>query len=160
MQRVESLEAERDSLTTRLAAAEERAEGESSNYAACNVQLTGAERRIGDLDRALREQRERVKHVVERGPEWHAERFPTATVEHVALKLAEEAGEVCAAVIALAGNEHPERAASVVDECADVFIVLSVLVGRYFPFTPLMEAVQTKLATLASLPPVADERTE
>ena len=83
---------------------------------------------------------------------------PSPTPKGEILKLAEEI--MPGAVIAMAGNEHPERAASVVDECADVFIVLSVLVGRYFPFTPLMEAVKTKLVALAALAPDTEpERT-
>lgn len=98
---------------------------------------------------ATREERDGLREVLDYPTQWHTSRFPTATVEHAALKLAEEAGEVCAAVIAMSGNEHPERATEVVAECADVFIVLAVLVGRYSPEDDLVEAVKVKMAALS-----------
>lgn len=79
---------------------------------------------------------------------WHNKRFPRATLEHVALKLAEEAGEVCGAVIAQAGTEHPERAGTVLAEAAQVLNVLLVLLGRWFPDADLADAFDFELAEL------------
>lgn len=64
--------------------------------------------------------------------EWHRDRYPTADVRDVALKLAEEAGEVCRAVVE---RDHPtlngsRGAASVADELGDVVIACAALAAK------------------------------
>lgn len=98
----------------------------------------------------------------ERAEDWHRQRFPSATMERVALKLASECGELCDAIIAVAsdGEEHPERAGEVGREAADVAIVLLVLLYRYFPDVDLQTEVTAKLNRLwAALEGAAGEET-
>lgn len=63
--------------------------------------------------------------------EWHHANYPTADVRDVALKLAEEAGEVCRAVVEL---DHPSlhrrHHAQLADELGDVIIVCAALAER------------------------------
>ena len=63
--------------------------------------------------------------------EWHHAQYPTADVRDVALKLAEESGEVCRAVVEL---DHPSlhrlSRAALGDELADVIIVCAALAER------------------------------
>lgn len=61
---------------------------------------------------------------------WHAGRYPTATAKDVALKLAEEAGEVCGAVVE---RDHPSLhrdARALADELGDVIIACAALAAR------------------------------
>ena len=90
-----------------------------------------------------------IDRLGERAAAWHCARFPAATLERVALKLASETGEVCDAVIAYTSrNEHPERADQVGPEAADVMIVLLILLARWFPDVDLRAEVERKLAKL------------
>lgn len=56
---------------------------------------------------------------------WHLGRWPGASVHKIALKLAEETGEVAAAVLKHHGDLE------VMHECADVLNVLAVLLARH-----------------------------
>ena len=63
---------------------------------------------------------------------WHRDRYPAATVHDVALKLAEEAGEACGAVVEAS---HPSMnrvrgARRLADELGDVFIACAALASR------------------------------
>lgn len=62
---------------------------------------------------------------------WHYDRFPTAGPTHVALKLAEEAGEACRAVV---DGDYPSLtgrgAGSLADELGDVAITCAALAAR------------------------------
>lgn len=63
---------------------------------------------------------------------WHRDRYPTATAKDVALKLAEEAGEVCGAVVEV---DHPPMngtrdARALADELGDVVIAATALAAR------------------------------
>lgn len=62
---------------------------------------------------------------------WHVQTFPEAKPSHIALKLAEETGEVCRAIVE---SNFPSRSGhareSLADELADVLIVLAALASR------------------------------
>jgi len=76
---------------------------------------------------------------------YHVQRFPQAQVEHVALKLAEEAGEVTSAVNGhVSGGDFGKG--DVVGEAADTVFVALALVGRWFPERDLLAEVETELA--------------
>lgn len=79
--------------------------------------------------------------------EWHHANYPTATPKDVALKLAEEAGEVCRAVVEL---DHPSlhRTSRAVlgDELGDVIIACAALAER--ANIDLDGAVQRRWATI------------
>lgn len=79
---------------------------------------------------------------------WHKARFPNARMEHVALKLCEEAGEVARAVNGEAGMNSATSGGDVGAEAADVAIVLLVLLGRWFPDRVLTDEVERKLLIL------------
>lgn len=62
---------------------------------------------------------------------WHSQTFPEAKASHIALKLAEETGEVCRAVVeasfpSLSGHHRDLLA----DELSDVLIVLAALASK------------------------------
>lgn len=80
--------------------------------------------------------------------EWHEARFPAAQMEHVALKVCEEAGEVAKAINGVAGADSATGIGDVGGEAADVMIALSVLLGRWFPEIDLDVEVEQKLAVL------------
>lgn len=63
---------------------------------------------------------------------YHRRRFPLAKPEHVALKLAEEAGELASAVNGMVSQDDYGKG-DVVAEAVDVAIVLLSLVGRVVP---------------------------
>lgn len=81
---------------------------------------------------------------------WHKQRFPNAQVEHVGLKLAEEAGEVASAINAIVGTGSATGKGLVLDESADVLIALLVIVGRwrFDSMESLLEATEKKLEVL------------
>lgn len=62
---------------------------------------------------------------------WHGQRFPEAKASHIALKLAEETGEVCRALVE---SSFPSRSdhhrESLADELGDVLIVLAALASK------------------------------
>ena len=58
---------------------------------------------------------------------WHDGRYVWASNDKVALKLAEEAGEVCACMV---GDGPPDRQ-SLADELADVMVVTFALAYRH-----------------------------
>lgn len=78
---------------------------------------------------------------------WHRDRFPYAQSEHVALKAAEEVGEVARAVNGEVGFNSATGGGSVIEEAADVVIALMVLVDRWTD-DDLMAAVDAKLTLL------------
>ena len=79
---------------------------------------------------------------------WHEERFPDAQMEHVALKLCEEAGEVARAVNGVAGRNSATGGGDVGDEVADVFIAALVLLARWFPEADIATRISIKLHRL------------
>ena len=84
----------------------------------------------------------------ERAARWHAARFPRCTVEDIALKAMSELGEVADAILA-GGRDaaHPERAGTVLAECADVAVTLLAICGRG-GHGDLLAAVDVKLRVL------------
>lgn len=70
-------------------------------------------------------------------------------MEHVALKTAEEAGEVAKAVngVAAVNASTPATIRQVAEEAADVVITLMALLDRYSPYD-LLTCVEEKLAIL------------
>jgi len=81
--------------------------------------------------------------------EWHAKRFPTAKAWQVGLKLGEEFGELAEALNHDLDPDYiGDKKTSVIDECADVTIVMMVLLERYCSGTDLLKAVERKLAKL------------
>jgi NTP pyrophosphatase (non-canonical NTP hydrolase) len=89
-----------------------------------------------------------VTGIQARAAAWHAARFPECTAEDITLKSMAELGEVADAVLA-GGRDaaHPERAGTVLAECADVLVTLLALCGR-FNHGDLLIAVSRKLALL------------
>lgn len=83
-----------------------------------------------------------------RATDWHVRRFPQAGQEHVALKAAEEIGEVASAVIGTLGRNTATGAGDVPGEAADVVIALMVLLGRWYSPADLLEEVERKLSIL------------
>lgn len=76
---------------------------------------------------------------------YHVRRFPDARLEHVALKLAEEAGETCSAVNGfVSGGDFGKG--DVMGEAADAVFVALALVGRWFPERDLLAEVEARLA--------------
>jgi phosphoribosyl-ATP pyrophosphohydrolase len=76
---------------------------------------------------------------------YHVQRFPDCQVEHIALKLAEEAGETCSAVNGhVSGGDYGKG--DVVGEAADAVFVALALVGRWFPERDLLAEVEARLA--------------
>jgi NTP pyrophosphatase (non-canonical NTP hydrolase) len=80
---------------------------------------------------------------------WHRERFPDALMEHVALKTAEEAGEVAKAVngVVAVNASTPATTEQIAQEAADVVITLMVLLDRWTDHD-LLTHVSDKLAIL------------
>jgi NTP pyrophosphatase (non-canonical NTP hydrolase) len=68
----------------------------------------------------------------ERAVDWHIKRFPDAEAVHVALKMCEEAGEVCRALNGELGKNSATGYGDVCCEVADVIIAAMVLAGRYY----------------------------
>jgi len=58
---------------------------------------------------------------------WHRRSFPGATAEHIALVLAEEAGEVCRVIVKRAFGHRKQTRGDLGDELGDVLIVLCAL---------------------------------
>lgn len=79
---------------------------------------------------------------------WHEARFPAAQREHVALKLCSEAGEVADAINGEVGTTSATGKGNVGEEAADVFIALTVLLGRWYPGVDLMAEVAKKVLIL------------
>ena len=97
--------------------------------------------------RELRAERERpVDSVVQRVTDWHTSRFPVATSQGAAMKLAEEVGELIGAIVSHEDGE-PDQRGDIGSEAADVFIVLSVLCGRWWN-VDLGAEIKRKLAKL------------
>lgn len=67
---------------------------------------------------------------------------------NVALKMSEEVGEVARAVNGLIGVNSATGGGDVVDECADVLIVVYALIGRWFSPEDLWDALDVKLEML------------
>lgn len=78
---------------------------------------------------------------------WHVERFPDAQVEHVALKAAEEVGELASAILGVVGKNSATGGGDPLGEAADVAICLMVLLDRWIG-GDLLAAVEWKLAVL------------
>lgn len=94
-------------------------------------------------------QTERPLTLQERVGLWHRQRFPEAEMEHVALKTAEEAGEVAKAVNGVV-RKNASRSAEihhVAEEAADVVITLMALLDRYTQYD-LLTCVREKLSIL------------
>lgn len=90
-----------------------------------------------------------VDSLQERVTAWHVARFPAAQREHVALKGAEEMGEVASAINGDAGkNSATGRGGNAAEEAADVVICMLVLLGRWYPERDLLTEVERKLAIL------------
>lgn len=85
----------------------------------------------------------------DRAAAWHAARYPACTAGDTGLKAMSELGEVADGILAGEGRDtsHPERAASVLRESADVLVTLLALCGR-FGYGDLLSAVAAKLAIL------------
>lgn len=79
---------------------------------------------------------------------WHVQRFPAASSAELGLKLAEECGEVCRAINSDLAVNSDKRDTSVVEECADVLIVMMALLGRWYPMVNLLDEVTKKLDIL------------
>jgi hypothetical protein len=86
-----------------------------------------------------------VSDLQQRIAEYHHLRFPTAGPEHVALKAAEEVGEVCSAVNGMVSKGDFGKG-DVVGEAADCVLVLLALVGRWFDGRNLLAEVEARLA--------------
>ena len=75
---------------------------------------------------------------------WHRRRWPDATIHKIAMKLAEECGEVNGAILKHKGREE------VMYECSDVLNVVAVLLTRHgYTLTEAMEyglTVETRKA--------------
>ncbi len=85
----------------------------------------------------------------QRVAEWHARRFPEATMLHVTIKMAEEAGEVASAVLAADDDDGRSTGRGIAwEEAADVAVCLMALLGRWFPDRDLMAEVERKMAVL------------
>ena len=83
-----------------------------------------------------------------RAAAWHTARFPACTAEDIALKSMAELGEVADAILAEGRDaSHPERAGTVLTECADVLITLLALCGR-FTCGDLLAGADAKLTIL------------
>jgi len=84
-----------------------------------------------------------------RAAAWHTARFPACSAEDITLKAMAELGEVADAILAIAGRDgtHPERAALVLQEAADVAVTMLALCGRC-GYGDLLTAVSAKLAVL------------
>jgi NTP pyrophosphatase (non-canonical NTP hydrolase) len=80
--------------------------------------------------------------------EWHEARFPNAHMENVALKMAEEVGEVASAINALVGRNSATGKGEVGPEVADVIIAAVVLISRWFPEVDIEREVRMKLEKL------------
>lgn len=78
---------------------------------------------------------------------WHTARFPNAEAVHVGLKLCSEAGEVADAIVGDSNVNSGTGDGDVRAEAADVYIALTVLLGRWYD-TDLLAAVEAKLAIL------------
>ena len=79
---------------------------------------------------------------------WHAARFPSCTIEDIALKATAELGEVADAILAEGRDgTHPERAGQILKESADVVITLLAICGR-FGHGDLLAATGAKLQVL------------
>lgn len=77
---------------------------------------------------------------------WHKQKFPLATNIEVALKAAEEMGEVAQEVLGdSSNNSFPERGGHTPEEAADVAITLFVLLERFYPGRDLLKEVQKKM---------------
>lgn len=75
---------------------------------------------------------------------YHVQRFPDARMEHVALKLTEEAGETASAVNGhISGGDYGKG--DIVGEAADAVFVALALVGRWFPDRDLLAEVEARL---------------
>jgi NTP pyrophosphatase (non-canonical NTP hydrolase) len=89
-----------------------------------------------------------IDDIADRAAAWHRARFPLARPEDVALKLAEEMGEVAAAVLAdHASARMNSRGGNVPAEIADVVITAMALLRRWYDVR-LSIAVLAKLAIL------------
>lgn len=89
-----------------------------------------------------------ISRLQERVAEWHAARFPDATMLHVVAKMAEECGEVASAVLSAAEGDAATGKGIVQEEAADVAITLLVILGRWFSNFDLLAEVERKLAIL------------
>ncbi len=89
-----------------------------------------------------------MKEIQDRSCAWNRERFPEAAIEHVALKICEEAGEVARAVLGVAGLNSATGRGDVGAEIADVFISSLVLLGRWFPEIDIYAEIDAKLTAL------------
>lgn len=88
-----------------------------------------------------------TRTVQQQAGDWHRERFPDAQVEHVALKTAEEVGELASAIIGVVGRNSASGDGDPQAEAADVAICLMVLLERWIG-GDLLDAVERKLAIL------------
>lgn len=92
-------------------------------------------------------ERTSMKDLQDRAVDWHIKRFPDAEAVHVALKMCEEAGEVCRALNGELGRNSATGYGDVCAEAADVIISTMVLVGRYYGIE-LYHEVDSKLKIL------------
>jgi NTP pyrophosphatase (non-canonical NTP hydrolase) len=79
---------------------------------------------------------------------WHIQRFPDAQMEHVALKICEEVGEVARAINGRAEKNSATGGGCTEEEIADVFISALVLLGRWFPEVNIELEIYRKLVIL------------
>ena len=79
---------------------------------------------------------------------WHDEKWPDKDDRIVGTKLAEEAGEVCGALIKIAEGRKTQQ--DMFDEMGDVLIVLSTLAGRHGTTLETLRA--DRLATVINRP--------
>lgn len=82
--------------------------------------------------------------------DWHEARFPEAQMEHVALKVCEEAGEVAKAINGVVGSNSATGGGDVAGECADVLISMLALLGRWFPDVDLVHEAWQKVGILTN----------
>lgn len=77
---------------------------------------------------------------------WHRERFPYVRPDNIALKIAEEAGELCSAVN---GSINPSYGkGDVGGEAADVVLAVMALIDRFYPWVDLGAEIEKKYAVL------------
>lgn len=89
-----------------------------------------------------------IAQIEKRATDWHRVRFPEAQMEHVALKVCEEAGEVAKAINGVSGMNSATGGGEVGAEAADVIVSLVVLLGRWFPYVSLAAEIDKKLTML------------
>jgi NTP pyrophosphatase (non-canonical NTP hydrolase) len=92
-----------------------------------------------------------MAEIQERSLAWRRKHFPETDVVHAVAKLAEEVGELARAVIA--ETEHRTGRGDVVQEAAQVVLIVASIVAWTHPDRDLMEAMRSEIARLEDWTP-------